>query len=278
MINIVKTLYKQYNSLPPFAKSTSTLSARATKVRNHFADAREPEKLLFEQLPEACGINPISSSTQLDDRQIKKFATTLQKTVRELLKAYPALLERSKQTLIDLLGLPTNQFEAELKARAAQIQQAKLDRGNERFTNFLNRITQVLEDDKWLESVLAGLADTPVGQWTSRDEERFLNRLEEVAKEFRTVYPLVVEVERRNGTGKESSLVSVSVAGISTKSQYYVFDRKTKDQDIEQLRSRIQAAVGTNGTSESRNQIATALAWELDAWLTKGKKPERQTP
>ena len=92
LLGIVKPLVKFITSLPKYTLNTDTLSTKAKAVRSALQKAKEPDLLLFVDLPKAMGIPPISSGNTDDTQQIKKFKKNLVGTLREVsVKTTPPL-------------------------------------------------------------------------------------------------------------------------------------------------------------------------------------------
>ena len=65
-IQIVKALYREIYALNPYAKNTKvTLSKQSAAIRQAFLTASEPDRLLFEQIPQIIGVAPIYPETKL---------------------------------------------------------------------------------------------------------------------------------------------------------------------------------------------------------------------
>ncbi len=66
-LSVVRPLLKFVSGLNDYAKRTGTVSKRAAAVRQALSEARQPDSLLFTDLPKACGLKPfkIGSSGEL---------------------------------------------------------------------------------------------------------------------------------------------------------------------------------------------------------------------
>ena len=71
---------------------TQDLSDAAIALRKAITDAREPDALLFEQLPQALGFNAFGPSVEADSKTVHQFFNTLRGAFSELNRAYDDLL------------------------------------------------------------------------------------------------------------------------------------------------------------------------------------------
>ena len=71
---------------------TQDLSDAAIALRRAISDAREPDALLFEQLPQALGFDTFGPSTETDSKMVDVFFSTLRGALSELNRAYDELL------------------------------------------------------------------------------------------------------------------------------------------------------------------------------------------
>ncbi|MCY3932405.1 MAG: hypothetical protein OXH70_11855 [Acidobacteria bacterium] len=114
LLPIVRNLVRIAARLPPYARRTRRLSASARAVRQRLLDARDPRRLLLEELPAALGVN-------LDDEDgPQDFARLLGGAVRELTRALPDLLEEVERRVRDTFGFEERGAELR-KALQAQV-------------------------------------------------------------------------------------------------------------------------------------------------------------
>ena len=83
---IVRTLVRQLKSLPEYAWKTHLLSKEAIALRNAVERAHSPEQLLFNELPAALSLKPITGD-RLDDEALEEFFRCLNRTLSELATA-----------------------------------------------------------------------------------------------------------------------------------------------------------------------------------------------
>lgn len=77
--------------VPEYCRKTNNLSSTAVAVRRVLLDAREPVKLVFTLIPEACGLLPIGEDGLKSPDEL---AARLRTALHDIRSAYPKLIER----------------------------------------------------------------------------------------------------------------------------------------------------------------------------------------
>ena len=109
LFSIVKPLAEFMAELPEYTKSTKNMSPIAQKVRKAFELAKSPEEVLFNILPEACGVGTIDQN-KVNEDSLKGFSAILMDALRELKYTYPNLLVDLINNITQAL-LPHNKAE-----------------------------------------------------------------------------------------------------------------------------------------------------------------------
>ena len=155
-------LLRHVHDLPPFVRRTATLSPETIAVREALHRATDPTSLLFEDLPQACGVGSFLADMADDPARIDRFASRLQEALRELGGAYAALLADVEALLARTFQLHAETSEErrhELAERARTLLPAASDLD---FKAFLVRATdEILDTQAWYESLAALLAKRP---------------------------------------------------------------------------------------------------------------------
>ena len=183
LLNVVRKLCVFVAQLPGYVLNTKKLSPTGLAVRNAILDAREPTKLLFMDLPRACGFDPIGVDAT-PHKPIQAFVKTLKDALEELRAAYPTLQERLRNRLCEIFHLPSSLQESrtELSSRAQQI---LLTVTEPRLRAFCLRLMDDnLAESEWLESLGSYLALKPPAKWHDAEEDLFNNEITELATRF----------------------------------------------------------------------------------------------
>ena len=195
-------LLQRMRRLTPYARRTSHLSPDALAAREALLRAEEPTTLLFEDLPEACGL-PSFLKDEYED-QAEVFAARLQEALRELGGAYEVLLADIDRQLRTAFGLQAPDADSRRHELAARARSLLPHATQTNLKAFLVRATdEILDTQGWYESLAALLAKRPPAQWKDPDGEAFRTVLTEVARRFRTLEPLMFDVP--DGTDGEEA-------------------------------------------------------------------------
>ena len=92
LLVIVRPIMRFVDKLPRYTMLTQELSDAAIALRKTINDAREPDALLFEQLPQALGFDAFGPLAETDSKTVHEFFNTLRSSLSELNRAYDNLL------------------------------------------------------------------------------------------------------------------------------------------------------------------------------------------
>ncbi len=220
LLHAVAPLIGTLREQPEYALRTTLLSTDAIAVREALRSAREPDGLLFQQLPVACGVPVPLTDRSTAARFVERLTTALE----EFKQAYPRLLETAQATIVTAFELPENLGEArsDLGARARRLVGSVLD---PRLRSFLTVAADiVLDDESWLEAILLTAAGRPPKSWRDDDRRRFELSIADMAGVLRRVEALHFEaLADDGGDGFEARRVTVTApSGEETSSVFWV--------------------------------------------------------
>jgi hypothetical protein len=163
-------------------------------------NAREPHKVLFEELPKALSLKPfdLSSSNQQTDEFLKK----LKEALINLQKSYDKLLSDIEQRLKKAFLLPKNLNDARriIKQRGYEIVQMIAD---VKLKAFVLRLSDdSLDERKWLESVAMVVVSKPPAKWDDHDIMRFEIQLNDLSGQFKRIEEIAAE-RKIKGIGED---------------------------------------------------------------------------
>jgi hypothetical protein len=183
--------------VPEYCRKTSSMPAVAVAVRRALLEAREPVKLVFTALPEACGFPPIGKSGLKNPDEL---AARLRSAMHEIRTAYPKLIGRLRTALFaafDIAPAPPSGRQL-IADRAAQLAVVVTEPTIKAFA--LRLADTALDDRAWVESVANFLARKSPERWLDADEAEFHHQLGVVAGRFkRTEMALIGTTKRLNG-------------------------------------------------------------------------------
>jgi hypothetical protein len=190
LLDAVTPLLRLAGALPAYSRKTRRVSQRAQAIRQALLEARAPDELLFEQLPQACGLAPLLFDVSLDDAQIEALFAALRDGLQELQDAYPHLVERVRERIRLAFGATATasaELRAELIEHYAQIAAAASD---SQLRALGLRLENAGEGDAWVESVAALVGRKPLDAWGDADLDSFELQIVEIGRRFRVVEQL----------------------------------------------------------------------------------------
>jgi hypothetical protein len=199
LLGVAGPLLSVVRGLPAYTLRTSAISESARSVRDAIMIAREPDALIFADLPKALGMEGLGTKAGSNQAQFALFGNQLQGALEELGGAYRALLERCLRCLATELrlvheGLPD--IRHALKERAHGLADTLLEPRLRSFV--LLACNDDLDDEAWLEAIANLIAGRPAGGWRDEDAERFIVELRAVGGAFRRYQALHYEALARN--------------------------------------------------------------------------------
>jgi hypothetical protein len=183
--------------VPEYSRKTNSLSAIAVALRRALLEARDPVRLVFTMIPEACGLAPIGDK---GIRTPEELAGRLRKALHEIRIAYPKLVTRLRNAICAAFdveaGIPAGR--SIIAARAAQLCAVVTEPTLKAFAVRLS--DYALNDKAWVESIANLLARKSPERWIDNDETEFHHQLVTTAGRFkRTELVLIGTMRKFNG-------------------------------------------------------------------------------
>ena len=206
LLDLVKNLCVFVAQLPVYARNTKRLTPGALAVRQAILEAREPAKLLFTDLPTACGFAPIEGGPA-PGQPIKSFVRTLKVALEELRIAFPELQDRLRKSLQENFNMG-GAFKECRTALMNRSQRICVTVTEPKFKSFCLRLMDdTLTEADWLESVGSHLALKPPSKWHDAEEDFFNAELSHSAALFHRVESVVFDGQKamENESGRPTS-------------------------------------------------------------------------
>lgn len=184
LLTVVTPLIQTIAQLPKYTLTTQELSDNAKNLRKVVLNAREPDELLFKQLPEAFGF-PTFGAEATRTEAVSEFFSVLRDALSELEQAYEVLLNSVEQMLVMAFSLtPTaEKLRSELVARAEPLLTVTIEMD---LKGFLVQVRSGGHDHtSWLEAIATFLAKKPPSAWIDTDKTQFEINLSQIARKFR---------------------------------------------------------------------------------------------
>ncbi|MEQ2005166.1 MAG: hypothetical protein ABMA26_00090 [Limisphaerales bacterium] len=251
LLDVVKPLCVFVAQLPAYVHNTKKLSSTALAVRDVILAAREPARLLFIDLPIACGFEPFSASAAAT-KELQTFIRALKAALDELRAAFPELQERLRKLLREAFDLPGSfqQFRSALARRAEQV---VLGVNEPKLRAFCLRLMDDnLPDSEWLESLGSYLALKPPAKWHDAEDDLFVQELAPLATRFHRVESIVFAHGKPSKSGIGIRLAITQANG--TEHEQVIHFAADEETALGQLQAQFEALL----TKDKRLGLAAA--------------------
>jgi hypothetical protein len=216
LLDIVTPLCSFAAHLPEYVRKTSVLSAEARAVRAALLDAEEPVKLLFQDLPRACGEQPFSPGDPVDDLRVQGFVRALRSAQNELRDAYASLQRRNEVALHEAMGVSGDGAEARAKLSARALR-ALIAVRETRLRAFCLRLQDdALPTDRWMEAIASFVRSKPPSRWTDADERLYIDEISALGETFQRVEAVAFVKGKEPATNGHSAVRVLLTRGDGT--------------------------------------------------------------
>ncbi len=273
VLSAVRPLIAFAARLPRYAVLTTTLSPETIAVREALLNAREPQPLLFEQLPRAVGLDPVGPE---DLDQVPILEDSLRHCLLELQDAYGRLLERVRRELCDALLLPAELDAArrEIGQRAQVIQPWVADLELKPFA--MRLADEELASREWLESVAAVLVHKPPSSWNDADEQQYRAALRGLAGRFRRTEDIALESADHEPTSASEGPLRLGITSADGREERQVLRKRPEDGPaLQEMVTMLESTLKQGGVERRVQLLALAeLARKLMSDQGKDKHHE----
>ena len=269
LLVIVRPIISFIHKLPRYTMLTQELSDAAIALRKAINDAREPDALLFEQLPQALGFDAFGPLTETDSKTVDAFFNTLRGTLSELNRAYDDLLAFIERMLVSAFSLQSNgnRPHTELIKRAQPLLNWTIDT---KLKVFLIRVCdEGLDFKEWLEAIGTYIANKPPASWNDSDKAHFEMNLSELARKFHRFEVLSFERQQQPEKPADSAgeVIRVGITTLSSSEQERVVTvPPTAEEQIDNIERGIEQvfeSAGVDGDANLRLAILARLSQRL---------------
>ena len=255
-IDVAKGLVAIHDRLPQWVGRTQRLSDSAKSLRQLFKQANDPNKLVFDDIPQLLRDGE-STSAEETTQEVSRRA---REGLMELQQAYPAMLNRMREVLLAELQVPnaSPSMLAELRARADNVRDLG---GDHRLEAFIVRLSKFEGRDQDIEGLAGMAANKPPQAWVDPDIDRAAIGLAEMAQRFIRAEAFARVKGRQDKRQAMAVIVSMDGRPTPIHDEFHITDRDHKE--VRSLIERVDSTLRGSG-EERRNIILAALA-ELSA-------------
>ena len=265
-IDVARGLVAIYDRLPAWVGRTQRLSRSARQIRQLFKQAKDPNKLIFDDMPkQLANVNKHEGAYSAN-----LLARLVREGLVELSAAYPAMLSRLQATLLAELQVPNSapSMLAELRDRAENIRDLG---GDHRLEAFIMRLSRFEGTSGDMEG-LAGMAvNKPIHNWVDPDIDKASVEIADMAQRFLRIEAFAHVKGRQDQ--RHSVAVVIGRAGPLKPfhDEFHVAEREMSS--VDSVVGCLDSALQASGEVR-RNVVLAALAEVSVRYLDKNTEPQ----
>lgn len=183
LLYAVKQLLRNVRQWPSHARLTQNVSSHAKALRKACLSAKEPDQLLFMDLPKAVGVEKLNKSS------IQEAVPAIAVAMREVSTRFATLLVEMQVAIGQAINAKGSSVRADVAPRAARLRDQVLDPKLRAFSLALAD-QELAEDSDWVQRVGLSLLGRAPSEWIDADVQRFHVALNEMAPAFRRLEAL----------------------------------------------------------------------------------------
>jgi hypothetical protein len=251
LMDVVRQICTFVAKLPEYCRNTKRVSKTCEAVRATVLAAKEPIRMVFHELPVACGCPAIEHRKRLSSEQTAELVSTLRKALTELRDSFPALQERMRQRLCEAFAVSGGFSGArrEIAERAERVVLGATEPGLKAFC--LRIMDDALPEGDWLESVGSVLAKQPPTRWQDANEDMFIEQLGHFVERMKRV-----EAARfRNTTHNVGEAIRIALTKTTGEERQEVIIIREKDH-----RAMASAEAAIEAVLKAHGRIGLAAA------------------
>jgi hypothetical protein len=177
-LEVTKPLVQFAMRLPGWVRRTRQLTYSTLGIRDVLLTASDPFKLLYDDLPKVCPVDPADGATGIDVQTLAAAVHELQTKQEELVGTFRKNLGRAL-----LADFGSSEGRSEIAGRAAVVAEAPetMDLRTKRFAQILARAES---DQAWMDAVCSLAAGKPIKDWADPDVGRTGLEINGLAEQF----------------------------------------------------------------------------------------------
>jgi len=262
---IAKQLVSFVRTLPKWMQRTRLISSLAIAVRDILLNPSDPNTMLFEDIPNACGVSLEMDNTAAGKRlkntgqSTDQYVDQLTKGLTELRTAYVSKLEDIHQLLLKSLKVTNvdNALSTVLHTRAKAIHGLT---GDLRLDGFATHLSEYSQTTEWLERVAGFAAKKPCRDWIDSDLNIASLEISDLCTRFQRAEALIETMGRPIGA---EALTLVIGTGAKTEALMKTVTVPTECRDeIVQISEKLKAAISDTNVDDELLLVAIARIGE----------------
>ncbi len=246
LLDVVKELCVFIAQVPEYTRNTTRLSTLARAVREAILNAREPIRLVFHDLPEACSLPEINPQTKISPLIIEQLVARMKEAVGILRSVFFELQNRMRSSIAIGFGLGAVEFQATRQEISSRAERLFLSVTEPKLKAFCFRLMDKhLPENDWLESVGSFLAVRPPSNWREDEEVMFERELSALILRFKHSEAALFD---RNGRTDSADLMRLAVTKATGQERQEVVSLSSEEQvEANELKKHILEILKKNG-------------------------------
>ncbi len=255
-LDIARQLVSTVINLPKWVMRTQKISKNAIRLRELIKNANDPNKVLFDDLPNLFK----EYQPNLEKGDVQPIIEEIKQSLKELVSAYPKLVEEFAKELSNELDIEDKGLSGfyELNKRAKNIMHIS---GDFKLDAFAARLTSYKGTQSDIEGIASLAADKPTQDWIDLDVNRAKLRIAELANKFNHI-----EAYGRVHNREDYRQAVAFMVGLNGKPKTYVHEftvKRTEQKSIQELEDKIKKVI--NGHSNKDTEMLLAALASIGA-------------
>ena len=225
-IETIKPFLFFYKRLNEYTKHTRKFTHKSTmRFRDVLANAKDPEKAFFEDLPDALGF----SKNLKQNADIEEYGKIIQQAIRELRSCYSQLIDRLEIRLVDGLGLESadyNEYLAEIRERLSNVKIHLLTEKQKEF--YHHAMAEYDNRTQWYQSICFPVLEHKLESLRDEEEDKLADDLIYLFRECEKYADISKKDFADNDLAYSFDMVTNTGSNIRT--QTYILAEKDKDK------------------------------------------------
>ena len=253
---IARRLVATVINLPPWVLRTRHLSKNTIRLRELIKNASDPNKVLFDDLPHLF----TEHEDSLNKGDVQPIIEEIDKSLIEMVGAYPILMDDLRQELVDELQVNINTILGleELNVRAKNIMHVS---GDFKLDAFAARLSSYSGSQEDIEGIASLAADKPPRDWIDLDVNRAKLRIAEISQQFNHI-----EAYGRVHNREDYRQAVAFMVGLEGKPKTYVHEftvKQVQQKDVGDIQDVIRGVL--NGQMKTNPELILAALANIGA-------------
>lgn len=259
LVLVAATLLQNVSAISEFARNTRRLSEHAIAARSALLAARDPERLIFHELPAALNHRHIESDSDADAKSAARLVAEITRTMDELRTADAALEQSIAEQLGVALSPPAVGIPAIRRTLARQARLISVAPTDMTLRAFLQHAQQeTLDDPDWIAQAAMIIEAKPPMHWRDDNVDSFAAGARHLMRAIGRLYALHLDAPGEHGTAQRLTLT-----GADGQEEHLVLDGPAHPEAELALDKALASARTVLGTDAERQLLSILAARTL---------------